>query len=132
MRIRSAVAELAALPADAWERRIAEKILVESRYEIVAAPNRTPEDEEFMMQTQDVAEMIFEKWRAQGVEEGERKGERRALLRLYATRFREVPPEIEAAVNAETDDATLLGWLDVIATGSAEDIAAALTAPRRT
>jgi hypothetical protein len=81
-----------------------------------------------MMQTQDVAEMIFEKWRAQARHEERREG----LLRFYAARFGKVPPEIEAIVNAETDDATLLGWLDVIATGSAEDIAAALTAPRRT
>lgn len=129
---RRAVAELAELPADAWERRIAENTLVESRYEIVADPNRTPDDEEFMMQTENVAEMIFEKWRTQGVEEGRREGDRRAVIRLYAMRFGEVPSEIAAAVHAETDDATLLAWFELVGTKSAEEIAAALASPRRT
>lgn len=135
-----AIAELSALPEGAWQRKIGFKVLVELRYEIEAKPQRTTEDEEFVMQTQSVAEMIYERWRDQGVHEGRDQGlqegrregrreglegERRMLVGVYRARFGEVPAAIEAAV-AAAEEEDLMAWLPVFATRSEAEIAAAL------
>lgn len=95
------------------------RVLVELRYEIEAEPARTPEDEEFVMQTQNVVELLRD--------EGRREGEKGMLLGLYRTRFGTVPGEVEAAVQRAESEATLMGWLDLFATKSAEEIGASLT-----
>ena len=118
-----ALAELVRLPEGARERAIAVRVLVELRYEIEAQPARTPEDEEFVMQTQNVVDLL----RDEGRHEGRREGERGMLLGLYRTRFGVVPHEVEVAVEAAESEATLMGWLEMFATKSAEEIVASLT-----
>jgi len=131
---RRALAELDRLPEDAREREIAVRVLVELRYEIQAKPARTPEDEEFVMQTASVVDMLESRardegrreGRREGRDEGRREGEQGMLLGLYRARFGAVPAAIEAAVKAADEEATRVGWLELFATKSADEIRAAL------
>jgi Uma2 family endonuclease len=49
-----------------------------------------------------------------------------AVLTLYGARFGAPPPEVAALVRETGDQAVLLGWLRVVGTGTAGEIAAAL------
>jgi hypothetical protein len=69
--LRRAIAELEALPADAPERMLALPLLVQFRLTVESEPDkRTPEDEEFLMDTADIVEM----WRQLAVQEGVMQG----------------------------------------------------------
>lgn len=62
----------------------------------------------------------------QGLEQGEERGLRRALVSSYQARFSAVPEALRAAIEATSDEDTLLGWVPLFTTGSVEDIAAAV------
>jgi hypothetical protein len=64
---------------------------------------------------------------------GARAGARAGLLDVYEARFGPVPKGVAAAVSATHDPDVLRGWLRLVATGSAAEVAAALRppAPRR-
>jgi hypothetical protein len=97
--LRRAIAELEALPADAAERMLALPILVRLRLAVPSEPaQRTPDDQEFLMDTQDIVEI----WRQEAIQEGVKQGleqgakqaleqslerERKLLLRLLRRRF---------------------------------------------
>jgi hypothetical protein len=109
--LRRAIAELKALPPDAPERMLALPLLVQYRLTAESEPEmRTPEDEEFLMDTADIVEMWrqlavqegvkqgleegVKQGREQGLDEGVRQGlaqslerERKLLLRLLRQRF---------------------------------------------
>src|SRR5690349_13514757 len=55
--LKRAIAELAALPPDAPERTLAMPVLLRYRLDVPSDPKqRTSEDEEFLMSTQDIVE----------------------------------------------------------------------------
>lgn len=65
--------------------------------------------------------------RKQGRKQGVR-GTKKALLRLYHSRFGEPPEAIVAALDATEDPETLERWVDLFDTKSPDEIAAALAA----
>jgi hypothetical protein len=74
--LRRAIAELKALPADAPERMLALPLLVQFRLTVESEPDlRTPEDEEFLMDTANIVEM----WRQLAVQEGVVQGLKQGL-----------------------------------------------------
>jgi hypothetical protein len=86
--LTQAIAQLKALPADAPERLLALPILLRLRLEILDDPAaRTPDDQEFLMHTQD----IVENWRREAIQEGRQEGRqegfRELLLRQLRLRF---------------------------------------------
>ena len=137
--LREAVAELAALPVEARERAIAGPVLLRCHIEIPKDPaNRTNEEEEFMSDTQD----IFEEWQreniarglAQGLAEGRAKGAAEGLAQglvvIYEIRFGAMPPALKTVIEATEEAATLLAWIRLVETSSAETFAATVRASR--
>jgi hypothetical protein len=132
--LRRAIAELKALPEGAPARSLALPILVKLRLEVSAAPTQTAEDQEFLMDTQD----IVEKWRNEAIEEGVRQGVRqgveqglgRAVVRVYEARFGVLPADVRKVVDETHDERTLDGWVMLAATGTADDLVAAVRASR--
>jgi hypothetical protein len=90
--LKQAIAELQALPVEAPERRLALPVLLRLRLTVPIDPaQRTSDDQEFLMNTQD----IVDTWRREAIQEGERK----VLLRQLRRRFgAEVDGEIERRV----------------------------------
>jgi hypothetical protein len=141
--MREALVELAALPADAREHAIAVPVLSRCYVDIPTDPaNRTIEEEEFMTDTQE----FYEEWkrervaegRAQGLVEGRVEGRAegaagafaKSLAVVYEIHFGAMPPELKVAIEATEDEATLLGWLRLAETGSAEAFAATVLGSR--
>lgn len=129
--LRQAIAEIAALPEDAPERRVALPVLLRLRFEIPTDPaQRTNEDEEFLMSTHDVVETwkqrMIEQGVARGMRQGLEQGVAASLLDAYAARFGTTPPDLAAKVSSTHDEATLRTWLKLVVTLSPDEIAAAL------
>jgi hypothetical protein len=82
--LKQAIAELKALRTEDPARSLALPLLVRLRLEIPTDPaQRTDDDQEFLMQTQD----IVETWRQEAIQEGVKQGERAVLLRQLQRRF---------------------------------------------
>jgi hypothetical protein len=82
--LKQAIAELQALPAEAPERTLALPILLRLRLAVPTDPaQRTSDDQEFLMNTQDVVEA----WRREAIQEGLEQGERKLLLRQLRRRY---------------------------------------------
>lgn len=125
--LRSASAELKALPEKAPERVPALPILVRLHLDILANPaEQTSDDQEFLMQTQD----IVETWRREAVQEGVEQGVARSLIGLYEVRFGAMPDDLRAIIEDTHDEATLSGWVKLAGTRSADEVAAAIRASR--
>jgi hypothetical protein len=128
--LRKAVAELDALPEDAPERRVAHQTLLDLGVEATAdATRRTKEDEEFIMATQEIVEKFLAEREEQGRQQGRKEELIEALLAVYKARFGETPRSIVTAVESTHDMSVLRRWRDLVATHSADEIAAALCAP---
>jgi flagellar biosynthesis/type III secretory pathway protein FliH len=140
--LRRAIEELKALPDDARER-LALPILVRCRLEVPADPSeRTPDDEEFLMSTQDVLETWERKVKQEGRQEGHREGRReghregrregrqegvqRSLIAAYEARFGPMPEDLRSTVERTDNEATLEDWLRVVVARSASEITATL------
>jgi flagellar biosynthesis/type III secretory pathway protein FliH len=95
---------------------------------------RTNEEEEFMTDTQD----IFEAWkretseeaRAEGLEKGRVEGLASGLVVIYEIRFGAMPAELRAIVETTNEAATLIGWLQLVETRSADVFAASVLKSR--
>jgi hypothetical protein len=137
--LRHALAELAALPIETREHAIAAPVLLRYRIEIKKDPaTATNEDEEFMTDTQE----IYEAWKREtrdegraeghekGLAEGAAQGLAQGLVVIYEIRFGAMPPALKTAVEATKEAATLLGWLRLVETTSAETFAATVLASR--
>lgn len=114
--LRRAVAELRALPADAPERMLAFPILVRLRLAVPSEPaQRTPDEKEFLMDTEDVYDAWYRKTIQEGLEQGRAQvieRERTLLLRLLRQRFGErVDSETERRVGAASG-AQIELWLE--------------------
>lgn len=124
--LKRALAELERLPDQARERHVALPALLEYRAELIARPTRTPEDEEFLMDTQDIVQRLKD----EGRDEGRHEARQNDLLAIYRARFGAVPRKVRAAVEHTRDDAELATWIEVFVARSAAEIAAVLTTRR--
>jgi hypothetical protein len=83
------------------------------------ADDRRPE---FLMATQD----IVETWRLEAIQEGVKQGVAHSLLEVYEARFGAMPEDLRAVVEGIDDEPTLVRWLRLVGTRSADEIAAAI------
>jgi hypothetical protein len=129
--LREALAELAALPDEARERAIAKPVLLRCYIDIPKDPaNRTTEDEEFMMDTREIVEAWEREKEAVGRAQGRAQGLAQGLVVIYEIHSGTMPPELKAVIEATEDEATLLAWLRLVETSSAEVFAATVLASR--
>jgi hypothetical protein len=102
------IADLAALPAGAHERTVAEDVLVHLQQRLARKQGRTPEEEEIIVSML----RTWEKAREQGEAEGEAKGEARALLTALRARGIVVPDAARERILAERDPERLDRWVE--------------------
>jgi hypothetical protein len=107
-----AIADLSALPEDAHEHAVASQILLALQHALGSKPKRTPEEQEFIVSMQNIAEKLVEKGRKEGRDEGRLTQARAAVRRVLATRKLAPSPADEARIDACTDLVTLERWLD--------------------
>jgi hypothetical protein len=82
--------------------------------------------------TEDVVELWERRVREEGVQQGLAEGHAQTLIAVYEARFGKMPSKLRSVILGTRDDATLRGWDALMATHSAEEIAAALRKrPRR-
>ena len=107
--IQQAITELKALPADAPERLLVLPILLKLRLEMPVDPaERTKDDQEFLMDTQD----IVEAWRQKAIQEGEGKARADAVLTVLRVRGIAVSEAARKRILAEKDLQQLERWLE--------------------
>jgi hypothetical protein len=86
--LKQAIAEIKALRTEDPARSLALPLLVRLRLEIPIDPaQRTDDDQEFLMQTQDIVETWRQEAIQEGVKKGVQQGECAVLLRLLRQRF---------------------------------------------
>jgi hypothetical protein len=86
--LKQAIAELKALRTEEPARSLALPLLVRLRLEIPTDPaQRTEDDQEFLMQTQDIVETWRQEAIQEGVKQGVQQGECAVLLRQLRQRF---------------------------------------------
>jgi hypothetical protein len=83
---------------------------------------QTIDDQEFLMDTQD----IVETWRREAIQEGIKEGEAHSLVEVYEARFGAIPEGLRAVVEDTEDEPTLLAWLRIAGSRSADEVAAAI------
>jgi hypothetical protein len=105
----AALADVLALPADAYEREVASlEDVVELRRALGSKPNRTAEEEEFIVSTQSAAEEL----RNEGRREGLQEAAARDLLTVLRARGVAVPDVIRERILAEKDPSLLERWIE--------------------
>ena len=118
-----ALADFSALPADAWERRIATPLLLHFGVasKVPAADEEDDVSEEIRAWYEDY-QRKQEKLRADARSEGEVKGEARALLAALRVRGISVPDAARERILAEKDAERLERWVEraVVAASLAE------------
>jgi hypothetical protein len=100
------------------------------RFRPLEQPTRTPEDEEFLMETHDIVQQLKDEGRREGRDKGRHEAMQKALLIIYRTRFRAVPRKVRAAVERTRDDAALTRWVEIFVARSAAEIAAVVADKR--
>jgi hypothetical protein len=129
--LKQAIAELKELQAEAPERTLALPILLRLRLTVPSDPaKQTTDDQEFLMDTQD----IVETWRREAIQEGVQEGVKQgikqgvahSLVEVYEARFGAMPEDLRTVVEDTDDEATLVAWLRLAGTRSADEIAAAI------
>ncbi|WP_437513913.1 hypothetical protein [Sorangium sp. So ce1099] len=126
--LREAIEELRQLPDDAPERAIAVGPLLRFRSAITGPGPATPEEEEFVMTTQEIVEQFIEQGRKQGMAQGLAEGIAQSTIALYEARFGSMPAALRSAVEAMRDLPTLQKWILLAGTGKREEVDDALSA----
>ena len=108
----AALADLAALPADAHERAVASMDVLELRKALGSKPNRTVEEEEFIVSTQNVVEELREEGRDEGRIEGEVVARARDVLTVLRVRGIAVPDAARERILAQKSSDRLERWLE--------------------
>jgi hypothetical protein len=116
--LSGAIVDLSTLPADSHEREVASSILPGLRNALGNKPNRTPEEEAFIVSTQNIVEKLRD--------EGRLIQARVAVRRVLAARELAPSPTDEARIDACTNLATLERWLEQAL--NAQSVAEALKA----
>jgi hypothetical protein len=107
-----AVKEVAALPPDAYERAIAEPILLQFQHMLGQSPTRDPDEQEFIMAMLKSWEEGKAEARAEGRAEGRAETQANAVLTVLRVRGIEVPEAARERILAETDLDQLSRWLE--------------------
>ena len=103
-----AIEDLAALPEDAYERTVAEQILIHLRHVIGKKPGRSPEEEEFIVR-------IHGTWadaRKEGRTEGEAIARASSVLTVLRARGITVPDAARERILVEKNAKRLERWLE--------------------
>jgi len=103
-----AIADLRQLPADAYERAVAERILLSLQHALEEKPIRTTDEEEFIV-------TMYSTWedaRRQGEKQGQRQERARAVLTALRVRGIPVPEAARERILAEMDPGRLERWLE--------------------
>jgi hypothetical protein len=153
--LKQAITELKELQAAAPERTLALPILLRLRFTVPSdRAKQTADDQEFLMDTQDIVETWrreavqegikqgvqegikqgvqegikqgVQEGIKQGVQEGVKQGIAHSLIEVYEARFGALPEELRMAVEGTDDEPTLVAWLRLAGTRSADEIAAAI------
>ena len=119
---RRALEELRTLPVDAWEHGLAESILVAFRASFEQDDTQDIEMHTYLRHLEDV----YAEWHERVHKEGHADGLRRALERIYVSRFGDLPGDLRTALASQNDPGTLDRWLALFATGTVEDIRSAV------
>ena len=120
-----AIQELRTLSDDEFEKCIALPLLVRYRIEAATEP-ASPVDEEFLMNSQEIVDMLERRAELRGEHRGELRGElrgeRKAILRQLRRKFGELPEHV--VVRVEAADAKTLEQLEdkVLFAASLEDV----------
>jgi hypothetical protein len=111
-----AIEDLSALPEDAYERTVAEQILLKLKHVLGKKPSRTPEEQEFIVRMQDT-------W-AKARELGSVERAAQAVLTVLRVRGIDVPAAARERILAQQDPERLERWLEraVVAASVAEVI----------
>ena len=114
--LSAALADLAALPAGAYERDVASMDVLELRQVLGSKPNRTVEEEEFIVSTQNIVEELRD--------EGRTEEAARAVLTVLRVRGIIVPDTVRERILAQKAPSLLERWLEkaVVASSVAEVI----------
>ncbi|MFT3767846.1 MAG: hypothetical protein QM820_20540 [Minicystis sp.] len=108
--LTAAIADLAGLPADAYERLVASAEVVELRQMLGQKARKTKEEEAFIVNTRDAFEQLKEEGRREGRDEGLAQANARALLTVLRVRGIAVPDAARERILAERDPARLERW----------------------
>jgi hypothetical protein len=119
--LTEAIADVTALPADAWERTVTVPVLLALRLEI--APY-VPDDKERTHLLSTMA--LYEEWVQKTKAEGRAEAMKESLVAAYGVRFGALPADLAAAIETTHDTAVLNLWLERIVVGTQAEIAAAL------
>jgi len=109
-----AIAEILQMPADAWERKTAEPLLV--KFDLTPSPGASPEETMHLAEIQQQVEEARQKLR----DEGRQEGECRFLIRQLRARFGQLPPAAVARVQAAEPD-VLEAWGERVLTARTLD-----------
>jgi hypothetical protein len=121
-----AVEELSTLPSRAHERAVAGPILLNLEHVLGQKPDRTREEQEFIMTMRDSWEKAREQGLKQGLDKGHREGRAqeaaKSVLTVLRTRGIRVPKEARERILAQKDPELLHRWLKraIRATAAAE------------
>jgi hypothetical protein len=118
----AALADLAVLPAGSHERYVASLDLLELRQVLGKKTNRTVEEEEFIVSTQNIVEKLQEEARREGRDEGRAEEAARVLLTALRVRGIAVPDDARERILAQKDPSHLERWLEraIVATSFVE------------
>ncbi|WP_433937317.1 hypothetical protein AB3662_22045 [Sorangium cellulosum] len=128
---RAALRDLAALPEEAWERRVALPWLVRLSFEVPdqLLPGLPSEERDFIMETRE----WYEQWNARRMKEAEERWQLQMTARLCAIRLGRPLTEAETATLAERLDRLREDRVgEVVLSSSAEALAAWLSDPNAT
>jgi hypothetical protein len=107
-----AVDEVAALPAGAYERTVAQPILLQFAHIVRKQQTRTSEEQEFIMAMLKTWEEHKAEGRAKGLAEGRAEGLAEGVLAVLRARGIAVPDAARERILAQTDPDVLRRWLD--------------------
>jgi hypothetical protein len=124
-----AIADLGKLPGDAYERVVADEILLRLHHAIRAKPSLTPDEEEITVVLENLWVTMHEKGLKRGRAQGRLEARADALLTVLRVRGIRVPPAERARICAEQDQYRLERWLERAAVEST--LAAVLDVPVR-
>jgi hypothetical protein len=107
-----AVKEVAALPPDAYERSVAEPILLQFQYMLGQSPTQDPNEQEFIMAMLKSWEEGKAEARAEGRAEARVEAQVNAVLTVLRVRGIEVPEAVRERILAEKDINRLTRWFE--------------------
>lgn len=123
--LREALADLAALPPEAWEHGVANPLLLHFRIEELRRPDEEADDmaTEFRQWYEGYLrdqKHLIDVTRQEGRQEGQREGERALLKRQLRSRFGDVPAAVSARIET-ADDTDVDRWSVLILTAHSLD-----------